>query len=79
MTYNEPEEIDSAMFNRYKGKTNFKVGQGERVIYERVAGLKRVNINHSILYNFCSEGAFPQLGLPISLFVPTPEQSVTFL
>jgi len=26
MTYNEPEEIDSAMFGRYKGKANFKVG-----------------------------------------------------
>jgi|688.fasta_scaffold565310_1 hypothetical protein len=26
MTYNEPDEIDRAMFSRYKGKANFKVG-----------------------------------------------------
>ena len=49
------------------------------MIYQKIAGLKRVNINHSILYNFCSEGAFSDLDMPISLFVPRPEHSVNFL
>jgi hypothetical protein len=33
-------------------------------------------MNHSILYNFCSEGAFADLGLPITCVIPTPDQCV---
>jgi hypothetical protein len=66
-TFTEPEQIDSAMFNRYQGRKHFKVGQTERVIYQKVSGLRRINVNHSILYNFCSEGAFSNLGVPVTL------------
>ncbi len=42
--YNDPNEIDSSMYSRLKGKNLFKVGQTERIVYEKVAGLKRMNI-----------------------------------
>jgi len=41
--YNSPIEIDRAMYNRFVGKNIFKVGQTERLVYEKVQGLKRVN------------------------------------
>lgn len=47
------------MFNRFVGKKMFKVGATERIIYEKVAGLKTVNVPQSLLYNFSSEGAYP--------------------
>lgn len=78
-TYADPESIDRAMFDRYQGRKHFKVGQTERVVYQRVSGLKRVNANHSILYNFCSEGAFSDLGLPVTLCLPSADESVRML
>jgi hypothetical protein len=38
--------------------------------------LRRVSINHSILYNFSSEGAFSDYGLPVTCFLPTADLSV---
>ena len=39
------DEIDTAMANRFRGKSHFKVGQSQRIIYEKVTGLKLPNIN----------------------------------
>ena len=78
-TYENAEEIDTAMVSRFRGKTNFKVGQSQRIIYERVTGLKLPNINQSILYNFSSEGAFSDLGIPVTLFTPPVEESMKAL
>lgn len=66
--YFDAEEIDNFMYNRFKGKTNFKVGHGERMVYEKVTGLKRAAVNQSILYNFSSEGAFVKNGVPVGLY-----------
>ena len=41
-----------------------------------MTGLKKVNISQSILYNFSSEGAFSKLEIPVSLFIPKPQESV---
>lgn len=70
-TFNTPEEIDDALMNRYMGKKMFKVGAEERVVYQRVSHLKRISVNQSTLYNFCSEGAFEELGVPVTLFKPS--------
>lgn len=70
--YSDPTEIDSAMFNRFKGKKHFKVGQTERLVYEKVAGMKRVNMLQSIMYNFSSEGAFFESEKPVALIGPDP-------
>ena len=78
-TYENAEEIDTAMVSRFSGKTNFKVGQSQRIIYERVTGLKLPNINQSILYNFSSEGAFSDMGIPVTLFTPPVEESMKAL
>ena len=67
------EEIDEAMFNRMQGKKHFKVGQAERLVYEKIAGLKKVNILQSALYNFCSEGVFSQLEIPVGLIGARPD------
>ena len=56
--YSKSEQIDSAMFARLQGKKLFKIGQTERVVYEKVAGLKKINSLQSIMYNFSSEGAY---------------------
>lgn len=61
------------MFNRFKGKATFKVGATERMVYEKVGGLKKHNVPQSLLYNFSSEGAFSNIGLPIALVGPSPE------
>ena len=42
--YTTSVEIDRSMYNRFVGKNLFKVGQTERVVYEKVAGMKRVNV-----------------------------------
>jgi hypothetical protein len=42
--YSDPSDIDSAMFNRFKGKATFKVGATERMVYEKVGGLKKHNV-----------------------------------
>ena len=75
-TFRSADQIDSALFSRYRGKNNFKVGLNERIVYEKVAGLKRSNINHSILYNFCSEGAFSDKNIPITLFLPDHDTAI---
>ena len=49
------------------------------MVYEKVSGLKRPNINHSLLYNFCSEGAFADKEIPITLFLPNPDTSIEAL
>ena len=72
--YNSPSEIDRALFHRFKGKNIFKVGQTERLVYEKVSGLKRVNTLQSILYNLSSEGAYSDHDSPISLIGASPEE-----
>ncbi len=72
--YTNPNEIDEAMFNRFKGKKHFQVGATERLVYEKVSGMKRVNMPQSIMYNFSSEGAFPQK--PIGLIGPDPNHVI---
>ena len=72
-TFYTPEEIDLALMSRYKGKADFRVGAEVRVVYEKVSHLKRTSVNHSLIYNFSSEGVFSQLGIPVSLFRPTPD------
>lgn len=52
----------------------FKVGQTERIVYEKIAGLKQVNVLQSLLYNFSSEGAFCDLGIPIKLIGASVEE-----
>ena len=42
-------------------------------MYEKVAGLKKVNILQSTLYNFCSEGVFSQLEIPVGLVGARPD------
>lgn len=42
--YTTPAEIDKSMYERFVGKNLYKVGQTERVVYEKVAGMKRVNV-----------------------------------
>jgi len=79
LTYTSPEEIDQAMLNRYSGKKQFKVGQTERVVYQKVAGLKRIAGMHSLLYQFCSEGAFYDYDAPVSLISPTADRGVKML
>lgn len=54
----------------------FKVGQTERLVYERVTGLKRVNSMLSTLYNFCSEGAFSENAKTVSLIGASPEEII---
>ena len=54
--------------------SNFKVGQTERLIYEKVGGLKQCNLSHSILYNFGSEGVFAEVGAPVGLINPSFSQ-----
>ena len=71
-TYKEAQQIDKALMDRYIGRKAFKVGAEERVVYERVSNLKRVSINHSLLYSFCSEGAFSEFEIPVTLYRPTP-------
>ena len=71
--YQSPEEIDDAMFNRFVGKKQFKVGQTERIVYQKVSGMKRPNALLSILYNFSSEGAFTPMQMPIGLIGATPD------
>ena len=68
-------EIDRAMIHRMQGKKLFKVGQSERVVYEKVAGLKRTNGLLSILYNFSSEGAYSDLEMPVRLLGATADQT----
>jgi len=56
------------MIKRLTGRKNtFKVGQNERLIYEKVAGMKSINVLLSILYNFSSEGAFSDIQTPVNL------------
>lgn len=78
-TFTTPEEIDNVLMNRYMGKKMFKVGAEERVVYQRVSHLKRISVNQSTLYNFCSEGAFAELGAPVTLFKPSHDQSINLL
>jgi hypothetical protein len=49
----------------------FRVGQTERLIYEKVGGLKACNLSHSILYNFGSEGVFAESEAAVGLINPT--------
>ena len=65
--------------NRYKGRKVFKVGAEQRLVYERVNNLKRVSVNHSLMYNFSSEGAFTELNIPVSLFGPAHKESLNRL
>ncbi len=53
------------MYERFVGKKLYKVGQTERVVYEKVAGMKRVNVLQSIMYNFSSEGAYSDSEIPL--------------
>jgi hypothetical protein len=62
------------MFARLQGKNLFKVGQTERIVYEKVAGLKRANILQSIMYNFSSEGAYSDSSAIFQLIGPTPDE-----
>ena len=79
-TFDNPEQIDEALFNRYVGKKAFKVGAEERLVYQRVSNLRRVAVNHSILYNFSSEGAFTeQESIPITLIKPTIDEQMSML
>ena len=57
-SYFEAEQIDNALMSRYMGKKAFRVGAEERVVYEKVSGLKRTSVAQSMIYNFSSEGAF---------------------
>ena len=50
------------------------MGQQERLIYEKVAGLKKVNVGLSVLYNFSSEGAFSESQVPVVLVGARPEE-----
>ena len=77
--YREPEEIDTALFERYSGKKTFRVGAEARIVHERVSNLKRVSINQSLLYNFSSEGAFPELSIPVTLYEPLTQESIQLL
>jgi len=72
--YTKPTEVDASMFARFKGKGLFKVGQTERIVYEKIAGLKRININQSIMYNFSSEGAYSDSDIQFSLIGPRPDE-----
>lgn len=72
--FEDPSEIDEAMFNRFKGKKHFKVGATERLVYEKLAGMKRVNMLQSIMYNFSSEGAFMEK--PLALIGPDPNHVI---
>ena len=42
-TFSTAEELDRALIDRYTGRKRFKVGAVERAIYEKVAGMKRIN------------------------------------
>lgn len=52
----------------------YKVGKTERLIYERVNGLKKPNTIMSTLYQFSTEGAFPST--PIALYGPSAADSI---
>ena len=67
------------MIARYKGKKAFKVGAEARIVHERVSNLKRISVNHSLLYNFSTEGAFCDMEIPVGLYGPTPQDSVALL
>ena len=79
VTFNTPEEIDLALMTRYQGKAAFRIGTEARVVYEKVSHIKRISVNHSLIYNFSSDGVFSQLGIPVSLFRPTPDESISLL
>jgi len=64
---------------RYKGRTAFRVGAEARMVYEKVSHLKRISVNHSMIYNFSSEGAFTDMGIPVTLFKTTPDESINLL
>ena len=59
--YRVSTEIDEALISRYSGRKAFRVSAESRVVHEKVSGMKRISVNHSMLYNFSSEGAFHEL------------------
>jgi hypothetical protein len=65
--YEEELQVDRALFGRYVGKKHWKVGSSERIVYEKVAGLKRANTLQSIIYNFSSEGGLGGRNIPLYL------------
>jgi len=53
--------IDEFMTDNYLSNScHFKPGRTERVVYERVNGMRKVNSIVSSLYNFSNEGPFPE-------------------
>ena len=72
--YSEAAQIDAAMYSRLQGKKLFKIGQTERIVYEKVAGLKRINSLQSIMYNFSSEGAYADSKAIFQLVGPAAEE-----
>lgn len=61
-------EVNQELVEYLKHKSQYKIGETERVIYQKINGLKKVNVMLSILYNFSSEGVFDSL--PIGLINP---------
>ena len=72
--YSNESQIDEALYKRYSGRKHWKVGSTERIVYEKVAGLKRPSVLQSVLYNFSSEGGLGRSDVPIHLVGATPKQ-----
>jgi len=53
---------------------HYKEGKTERVIYERVNGMRKINSILSTLYNFSSNGPFPET--PLKLYGPSAAEAI---
>ena len=48
------KEVDNHMQEIFNNTSQYKIGKAERIIYQRVHGLRQVNTPMSTLYNFTS-------------------------
>lgn len=69
------DEVDEYLSLIMAKSSQYKVGESERVIYQKMHSLKKINISMSALYNFNSQGMFPSI--PIGLYGSTADQLLT--
>ena len=65
------EDVDKYLSLMMAKSSQYKVGESERAIYQKMHSLKKINIALSALYNFNSQGMFPSA--PIGLYGSTAE------
>lgn len=73
-TLRSQPDVDSYLSNLFTFSSQFKLGKTERIVYQRINGMKKVNAVLSILYNFSSQGAFPESD--IGFYTPKNEDLI---